>query len=98
MDRLFAKVGTQAVKATVGDQEVVSAKSVYSQPVSGRITVKNTSDGLLYVTLTTVGRAPVGVTVPAEAHGLQVSVTYKDASGKELRPTSIPQARNSPPS
>ncbi len=91
MDRLFAKVGTQAVKATVGDQEVVSAKSVYSQPVSGRITVKNTSDGLLYVTLTTVGRAPVGVTVPAEAHGLQVSVTYKDASGKELRPTTIPQ-------
>ena len=56
MDRLFAKVGTQAIKAQVGDKEVVSAKSVYSQPVSGRIAVKNTSDGLLYVTLTSVAR------------------------------------------
>ena len=91
MDRLFAKVGTQAIKAQVGDQEVVSAKSVYSQPVSGRIAVKNTSDGVLYVTLTSVTRVPAHVTVPAEAHGLQISVTYKDASGKELKATSIPQ-------
>ena len=91
MDRLYAKVGTQAIKANVSGQDVVSAKSVYSQPVSGRVTVKNTSDGVLYVTLTTVGRTPVGVTVPAEAHGLQIAVTYKDASGKELRATSIPQ-------
>jgi uncharacterized protein YfaS (alpha-2-macroglobulin family) len=91
MDRLFAKVGTQAIKAQVGDKEVVSAKSVYSQPVSGRIAVKNTSDGLLYVTLTSVTRVPAHVTVPAEAHGLQISVTYKDASGKELKATSIPQ-------
>ena len=91
MDRLFAKVGTQAVKANVAGQDVVSAKSVYSQPVSGPVTVKNTSDGVLYVTLTTVGRTPAGVTVPAEAHGLQIAVTYKDASGKELKATSIPQ-------
>ena len=91
MDRLYAKVGTQAIKANVAGQDVVSAKSVYSQAVSGPVTVKNTSDGVLYVTLTTVGRSPVGVTVPAEAHGLQIAVTYKDASGKELKATSIPQ-------
>ena len=91
MDRLYAKVNTQAIKAKVGGQDVVSAKSVYSQPVNGRVTVENTSDGVLYVTLTTVGRTPAGVTVPAEAHGLQIAVTYKDASGKELRATSIPQ-------
>ena len=36
MDRLFAKVGSQAIKAQVGGQDVVSAKSVYTQPVSGR--------------------------------------------------------------
>ena len=91
MDRLYAKVNTQAIKAKVGGQDVVSAKSVYSQPVNGRVTVENTSDDVLYVTLTTVGRTPAGVTVPAEAHGLQIAVTYKDASGKELRATSIPQ-------
>ena len=91
MDRLYAKVGTQAIKATVNDKDVVSAKSVYAQPVTGRVSVKNTSEGLLYVTLTSVSRVPVGVTVPAEAHGLQISVSYKDASGNDLRATSIPQ-------
>ena len=91
MDRLFAKVGTQAIKAQVGGQDVVSAKSVYAQPVSGRVTAKNTGDGTLYVTLTSVSRAPAGVTVPAEAHGLQISVVYQDASGKALKATSIPQ-------
>ncbi len=91
MDRLYAKVGTRTIKAQVGDQEVVSAKSVYAQPVSGRITVKNTGDDQLYVTLTSVSRVPVGVTVPAESNGLQITVSYKDASGKNLQATSIPQ-------
>ena len=91
MDRLYAKVGSQAIKATVNGQEVISAKSVYTQPVSGKVEVKNTSDDVLYVTLTTVSRAPVGVTVPAEANGLRISVSYQDASGKELKATSIPQ-------
>ena len=91
MDRLFAKVGSQAIKAKVNEQDVVSAKSVYSQPVNGRTTVKNAGDGVLYMTFTSVSCVPVGVTVPAEAHGLQIAVTYQDASGKELKATSIPQ-------
>ena len=91
MDRLFAKVGSQSVKAQVGGEDVVSAKSVYTQPVSGRVTAKNTGDGTLYVTLTSISRAPAGVTVPAEAHGLQISVVYQDAAGKALKATSIPQ-------
>ena len=91
MDRLFAKVGTQAIRATVNGEEVVSAKSVYSKPVSGKVEVKNTTGDVLYVTLTTLTRTPVGVTVPAEANGLRISVSYEDASGNALRPTSIPQ-------
>ena len=91
MDKLYAKVGTRTVKATVNGKEVVSAKSVYAQPVSGEVNVKNTADDILYATLTTVARVPVGVTVPAEANGLQISVSYKDDAGKELRATSIPQ-------
>ena len=91
MDRLFAKVGSQSIKAQVDGKDVVSAKSVYAQPVSGRVTAKNTGDGTLYVTLTSIARTPAGVTVPAEAHGLQVSVVYQDASGKALKATSIPQ-------
>ena len=91
MDRLFAKVGSQSIKAQVGGKDVVSAKSVYAQPVSGHVTAKNTGDGTLYVTLTSIARTPAGVTVPAEAHGLQISVVYQDASGKALKATSIPQ-------
>ena len=41
--------------------------------------------------MTTVSRTPAGVTVPAEANGLKVSVSWKDAAGKDLRVTSIPQ-------
>ena len=91
MDRLYAKVGTQAIKAQVGGEDITSAKSVFTKQVSGPVKIKNTSDGTLYVTLTSVSRVPVGVTVPAESHGLQISVTYKDADGKELKATSIPQ-------
>ena len=91
MDRVFAKMASQAIKATVNDKEVVSAKSVYSQPVTGKVTVKNTADEPLYATFTSVSRAPAGVTVPAEANGLRIAVSYQDASGKELRPTSVPQ-------
>jgi hypothetical protein len=91
MDRLYAKVGTKTIKATVDGKEIVSAKSVYAQPVSGEVNVKNTADDILYATLTTVSRVPVGVTVPAEANGLQISVSYKDDAGKDLRATSIPQ-------
>ena len=65
MDRLFAKVGTQTVKATVGGKEVTSAKSVYAQPVSGKVDVQNTADGLLYATMTKVGKAPAGTPVAA---------------------------------
>ena len=87
MDRLYGKVGTQAIKATVNGKDVVSAKSVYAQPVSGKVDVKNTADDLLYVTFTSVSRAPVGTTVPAEANGLKIAVSYKDASRRTTAPS-----------
>ena len=48
MDRLYSKIGAQSISATVGGKKVTSAKSVYSQPVSGTVQVKNTSDEVLY--------------------------------------------------
>ena len=91
MDRLYGKIGTQAIKATVGGREVVSAKSVYSQPVSGNVEVKNTADDLLYATLTTVARMPSGTPVAAAASGLRISVTYQKADGTTLKTDAIPQ-------
>ena len=91
MDRLFAKVGSQSIKATVGGQEVLSAKSVYAQPVNGKVEVRNTGDQVLYATLTTVAKAPAGAAVPASANGLRLTVSYLDASGNALKADSIPQ-------
>ena len=93
MDRLFAKVGTQAVKANVAGQDVVSAKSVYTQSVSGKVAVKNTADGLLYATMTTVGQAPADAPVAAASHALKIEVSYKDAEGKPVNPAAIPQGK-----
>ena len=91
MDRLYAKVGTQTLKATVGGKEVTSAQSVHTEPVTGAVEVKNTSDGDLYVTLTKVSRAPAGTKVSAAESGLKLSVTWQDAADKALKPASIPQ-------
>ncbi len=93
MDRLFAKVGAQAVKASVAGKDVVSAKSVYSQPVSGKVDVKNTADGLLYATMTHIGKAPSGTPVAAASNALKIEVSYKDAEGKALNPAAIPQGK-----
>jgi hypothetical protein len=91
MDRLYGKVGSQGVKAAVNGKEVTSAKSVYSQPVTGRVEVKNAGDDVLYATLTSISRAPAGTKVPAEANGLRLSVSYQDAQGNALPVNSIAQ-------
>ena len=91
MDRLYGKVGSQGVKAAVNGKEVTSAKSVYSQPVTGRVEVKNAGDDVLYATLTSISRAPAGTKVPAEANGLRLSVSYQDAQGNALPVESIAQ-------
>ena len=91
MDRLFAKTGSQSVRATVGGQAVTTAKSVYSQPVTGKVEVKNTSDQVLYATLMTVAKAPAGTLVPAAANGLKLVVSYLDASGSSVKVDSVPQ-------
>ena len=91
MDRLFAKVGSQSVRATVGGKDVTSAKSVYSQSVDGKLEVKNTGDQVLYATLMTVAKAPAGTQVPASANGLKLTVSYVDANGNAMKVDSIPQ-------
>ena len=91
MDRLFAKVGSQSIRATVGGEAVTSAQSVYTQAVSGSVEVKNTSDELLYATLTNVSRAPALTPVAAASNGLQLTVTYQNADGTALNPASIQQ-------
>ena len=93
MDRLYAKVGSQGVKAEVNGEAVTSAKSVYGRAVSGKVEVKNTGDDMLYATLTTVSRTPAGTKVSAAANGLRVSVSYQDSDGNAMDAASIPQGK-----
>ena len=46
--RLYEKVGTSAIQASVNGSNVASSGSVATVPASGNITVKNNADGLLY--------------------------------------------------
>ena len=91
MDRLYSKIGAQSISATVGGKKVTSAKSVYSQPVSGTVQVKNTSDEVLYASLTSVSRAPALTPVEASSNGLKITVVYEDAEDFELDPSEIKQ-------
>ena len=85
---LFSKVPTQAVKASVGGKEVVSAKSFVTTAVAKACSVENTSDGPLYVTASKTSREGVR---KAMANGLAVEVTYLDDDGKALNPASLLQ-------
>lgn len=93
MASLAAKAGTQTIKADIAGEEIVSAKTVYNRPVSGPVTVKNTADGPLYATMTTVTKAPAGAAVSAAANGLKLTVTYQDHEGKALSTKEIQQGK-----
>lgn len=85
---LLSKVPTQAVKASVGGKEVVSAASFVTVPVASACAVENTSDGPLYVTASKTTRSEVRT---ALANGLAVEVSYLDDNGKALNPASLQQ-------
>ncbi|MBO4755741.1 MAG: alpha-2-macroglobulin [Bacteroidales bacterium] len=89
--RLFEKVGTSAIKASVNGSNVASNGSVATVPASGNITVKNNADGLLYGTLVTVSRPAAGEVVPARSNGLRLEVTYKDEQGRTVNPARLMQ-------
>ena len=91
MDCLFSRLGSMGVNASVNGKSVVSAQSVYSQPVSGTVEVRNTSDEVLYASLTTVSRAPAGTPVPEAANGLTLTVRYVDSGGESVDPSELKQ-------
>jgi hypothetical protein len=89
--RLYEKVGTSAIKASVNGSSVASNGSVATVPASGSVTVKNNADGLLYGTLVTVSRPAAGEVVPARSNGLRLEVTYKDEQGRTVNPARLMQ-------
>ena len=74
---------------------VKSAKAVFRkdlplQPLSGRATVKNEGEGVLYVNLTSKTR-PLRDTLPPVANNLRLEVSYTDPGGKPVDATNLRQ-------
>ena len=84
MQRLHSKIDSKAIVAEVGGNKVTTAKSLYGVPASGKVTVKNTGEGLLYATLVNVSKAPAGTPVPATANGIKITASYATTQGQPL--------------
>ena len=94
MERLASKLSDSAISVEIDGEKAGSAKSIYSRDIdgaSGKVTVKNISDGALYATFVTSGRLPAGTQVPAKASGMKLSVSYTTSEGNAVNPASIAQ-------
>ena len=89
--RLYEKVGTSAIQASVNGTNLASNGSVANIKASGSTVVKNNADGPLYGTLVTVSRPAAGAVVPARSNGLRLEVTYKDEQGRTVNPARLMQ-------
>ena len=96
MSRLSQKTNTGALEATLSidgkEEKVGTAKATYSKELGGgdkALSVKNSSEGPLHVSLTTLSKETGKVA--AKAHGLSISVSYTDNQGKAISPASIVQ-------
>ena len=75
-------------------QQIRSAKStsaVNLDAEDGQVSVHNLSDGIVYATLVTSGKAKAGQRTEASASGLTLSVKYLGENGKPLDPASLAQ-------
>lgn len=84
MQRLHAKIDSKAIVAEVGSQAVTTAKSIYGVPASGKVTVKNNGEGLLYATLVNVSKAPAGTPVAAAENGIKLQASYTSLQGQAI--------------
>ena len=85
---LFEQVPTSVIKAKLGQEEIVSSKSLVSRPIVADVTLQNASEGVLYGTLVSSRREPVRKAV---SNGLALEVKYLSEGGAALQPTSIKQ-------
>ncbi|MCF0167025.1 MAG: alpha-2-macroglobulin, partial [Bacteroidales bacterium] len=93
----LASVSATSVKATVNDghdQSVKAAKPVWSSSVNaatGKISVKNESDGTLYVSLLTVKTPSDGEAVQATSSNITTDIAYYDLKGAPLDVSTLAQ-------
>ena len=85
---LYDKVPGSGISAHVGSNDIASAKSSVSVPVTADCDVVNTGSGALYGTVLSVSRS---ASSKATESGLKLEVRYVGEDGKALNPSSLPQ-------
>ncbi len=79
-----------------GDKNAGTSNPVMQIPISAddlankKVTIKNTTDGILYARVITEGRPLLGDSTKAE-NDLKISVTYKTLKGEKISPKKIEQ-------
>ncbi len=97
INRLASKMDTGVLSAEVAGKGVKAAKGLYEtsvDPKTGKISVKNTSNGVIYAGLTTTSQAAFDTATEASASGISVSVSFEDTKGAALAPASIQQGKD----
>ncbi len=82
--------GKSLVRVTERDRSPVELRDIRGSvrrsvdPGSGRVTVENCGKSLITASLLTSRRPSAGEVLPAEAHGLKLTVRYVDSEGREI--------------
>ena len=97
MGRLAETLNTGAIRAEIVQTEtakVEKAASAYTaalDPATGKATVRNLSEGPLYVTLSVKSRPTYGTAIPASASGIEMNISWSDLDGNPVSPASLKQ-------
>ena len=84
----FASTGQTGIDARIGREQLRSAKSIASMPLTAETEVKNTGTGSLYLVVSQSYTPGKGEEAEA-ASGLKIDVRYRDMNGAPLDPQSV---------
>ena len=84
----FASTGQTGIDARIGREQLRSAKSIASMPLTAETEVKNTGTGSLYLVVSQSYTPGKGEEAEA-ASGLKIDVRYRDMNGAPLDPRSV---------
>ena len=94
MDLLSGQVADGTLSAEVDGKAVNTPKSIWTaeaDPASGKLTLKNLSQGPVHATLTTLLQPAADTPVAARHAGLRLTVAYTDLQGKAVNPATLRQ-------
>ena len=84
----FTSTGQTGINAKVGSEQLRTAKSIVSMPLTAATEVKNNGTGSLYVVVSQSYTPGKGEEVEA-ASGIRIDVRYKDMNGAAMDPRSV---------